>query len=315
MAHSFHRYVALQMAVHRNICLRCRPFSAIDVRQHYIRAFRWRSHGLFICIVVLLRDHIPIGMLLLATPTHSWAFSHTRATRTTSQPQPSRCGGPNEYSHPLCTVYLVTVSAAVMQTIFSTPADGIITSTAHMPYEFVQRKTVYWAVFIYQTLSLYCLVLWTGFDDSFSIAWINTICGHCADFKARLKTLNIEGNQAGTDRDAGFYKDLVKCCTQYEDCLRCALRSNNIFIWLSKDCDDWFVYLTQLRRCDEFSGVAGIFRSIWCQRTGVLFVGVSALCGSIIVPIQTDYCLVPKCTCLSCHCRSVPWMKLSNLPL
>lgn len=176
----------------------------------------------------------------------------------------------------LSIVYSVTVCTNVVQSIFSKPEDAILPSTTHFPFEFAQRRAVFWSLFVCQTLCVNCLIIWTGIDDSFFIALINTTCGHLTDLKERLKSLGSDYTNADENRDLRFCKEMFGCCKQYEECSRCeSIR----FCRFSIIGDVNSVYIPQICRCDELIGIAGIFRSIRCQRIGFLLIDLPALGG------------------------------------
>lgn len=121
----------------------------------------------------------------------------------------------------ISTLYVLGWCGFVAQTMLSPPGDGMLSSTGRMPFDFTQRRSVYWTVMIYQMVSNLCLSVWAANEDAFSIALMNTLYGHMAQLKDRLQHLDREYSpDVNADRDFWFYKSLIECCQRYEDCLK-----------------------------------------------------------------------------------------------
>lgn len=105
----------------------------------------------------------------------------------------------------------------MVQSLLAAPEEAHWRSTTHLPYEFTQRRTVYWTVFAYEAMTGLGLVIWASMEDPFYVALINMNCGHLIELKERLSRLGADGID---DNDLLFYKELVECCKRYEGCLR-----------------------------------------------------------------------------------------------
>lgn len=117
------------------------------------------------------------------------------------------------------TLYLMTWLAVVVQSVLSESEDAMLPSTAHWPYDFAQAQAVYWIVLTLQIAISVGYIIWAAVGDLFYIGTINTACGHITQLNEQLKCVGTE-IVTGEDLDLRFYKDLVECCRQYEDCLR-----------------------------------------------------------------------------------------------
>lgn len=126
----------------------------------------------------------------------------------------------NYYVHAFLTcLYSSGVTSFAIQTVVSSPEQGLYPSTAFLPYHFAQNRAVYLSVLAFQILVITFAVEWTILQDSLYIALINIICCHLAELKDRLRTLG-NGSMGDEGQDSLFYKDLIVCCERYRNCLR-----------------------------------------------------------------------------------------------
>lgn len=133
-------------------------------------------------------------------------------------------------------MYFLTWCAFALQSIFTQDENTILPSTSHWPFEFAQRRWVFWTVLVYQLVGCFTNgVCDAPMHDAFYLALLNAICGHVAELKERLRALGSEFVD-GEDRDGRFYKDLVNCCKRYEAILRLGwlwcLRRDAIFLYI-----------------------------------------------------------------------------------
>lgn len=115
----------------------------------------------------------------------------------------------------LASLYVGSWCMALVQSLVVQPEDAQWQSTTHLPYEFAQRRTVYWMGFAYEILASLAIMIWSAMEDSFYVALINMNCGHVIELKKRLIQLGAVDND-----DLMFHIKLVECCKQYEGCLR-----------------------------------------------------------------------------------------------
>lgn len=129
--------------------------------------------------------------------------------------------GKNQIAHVSLTMLNMSAWAASgIQIFLSEPGEAFLPSTANFPYDFAQRRSVYWLVLAYQILGGFIIgVCATATLDSFYLAAMNTACGHVAELKERLGDLGTR-TARGDDCDLRFYQELVVCCKRYENCSR-----------------------------------------------------------------------------------------------
>lgn len=116
----------------------------------------------------------------------------------------------------LTTLYFVWWMFVVAQIVFAEPENRALPSTRNLPYAYAKHSTVYLSVLVYQIACDMGHCISASMADTFYIALMNTICGHVAELKVRLRALGNNG-----DGDLQFIKDMIDCCKRYEDCLRC----------------------------------------------------------------------------------------------
>lgn len=120
----------------------------------------------------------------------------------------------------LSPLYFSTLCVIVVQSIISRPEDAFLTSTARWPFEFAQRRPIYWIVLMYQAMSIVWVGVWSAMVHSMLFALILLACEHVAQLKERLENMGIQQDSTHDDRDTAFYRDLIWCCQRYADCLR-----------------------------------------------------------------------------------------------
>lgn len=106
-----------------------------------------------------------------------------------------------------------------VQSVVSQPADAMLPSIVFWPYAFAQQRAVHWTVLIIQIVTSGAFIVWVTVADTFNTVLISTACGHVTQLKVRLHHLGTEIVN-GENLDLRFYKDVVKCCKHYENCLR-----------------------------------------------------------------------------------------------
>lgn len=116
----------------------------------------------------------------------------------------------------LTSFFMLIVVAAVIQTIDVKPEDGIIPSSSLYPFEVSNHRVLYVTLLVYQIWGG-TVVTMSNVVDALNIAVINVLCDYLNELKLGLTMLGSEC-AAGEDRDTQFYRDLRKCCIDYEDC-------------------------------------------------------------------------------------------------
>lgn len=120
----------------------------------------------------------------------------------------------------LTAIYVLWICLAIIQSIFARVEDKIFMSTLNWPSAFAQRRPVYWFVLMFQAYTAVNIGLWAGIGDSLPIALINTVRGHLAQLKRRLRNWGTENGTAADERDTQFHADLIDCCKYYDECLK-----------------------------------------------------------------------------------------------
>lgn len=118
-------------------------------------------------------------------------------------------------------VYIVSCWVFAYQSVLARGENSLYPSTSHFPYEFAQRRTLFWFVMVFQVVSCMISADWAGsMQDSVYSALINANCAQMADLEERLMRLGSDFDGNVVDRDFQFHKELVECCKRYEACAR-----------------------------------------------------------------------------------------------
>lgn len=119
----------------------------------------------------------------------------------------------------LTGLYMGVFFAASAQTIYSQPDEAIFSSTAHYPDGLSQYTSLYVVVLLIEIFGCVICTVWVAIVDTLNIALMNMAWAYVVELKNCLRQLGSVCAK-GEDRDARFYQDLMKCCMDYEDCLR-----------------------------------------------------------------------------------------------
>lgn len=140
---------------------------------------------------------------------------HTEFTLADDDHQTQQNAGNNPNIHVTLTIlFFISWCNNVLQILYLSPEERAFPSTLHLPYELAHHRLVYLTVLMYQLLCSLIIVFWVAMGDTFSVALINTACGHLTLLQERLRSLGSNGDELVV------YKGLVECCERYETCLR-----------------------------------------------------------------------------------------------